>query len=200
MKRIYKRIFTKLLNNKCPSIVPRTGDEASEINCYSCYLFHGSVPIMLLERIDGDDVVGHKWNEEERKFDSDMEDSINIIELQDYDIKIKHLYKIFDVKFDSFSDFLFHYITKIEYIKNFGYIIKSKLEQFIFNTKELSSKKRIELLKSMLELQLKEQRQAWLTATGISISKIISYVYTNNIYGGSRYYIQHTIPSNCREL
>jgi hypothetical protein len=143
-------LLPKLFKRKCGQRIPRSGEEGEKVNCYSVALDSQNTPFLLLKNYEVNTLEGFKWNgrQYEEKY------SINLLDIDNYDFRVFHYYGLDDVYYDSIYTLAFNYLTRLKYIKIILYRKFSSVDQYFFNKKKLITRKRMELLQFMVDIQL----------------------------------------------
>lgn len=160
----FKRwILKSLLKKPAPDRIPRSGDKAKDVNCNVVYIRSKDESwTILCNKIDSKGVTGKCWfNQEE--FD---ELSIPWPWLSGYELDITHFYGMYDLRYSSISQYFFEGILPWDKLK----IVLGKVQQFLFNRKELVRSERIETLKIILEETIENRN---FTVSSVSLSGLL---------------------------
>lgn len=147
---LYKLLLPRLIASSCESRIPRSGKRGEEVNCYVVALDRDDSPFFVANANDGDILSGLKWDGNSYADDHQM----SIYDLDQGYFNVTHYYGLSEVTFNSIYDLTWHYITKIVYLKIHLYRYIDSISQCFFNKKKLVTKKRMDLLKFMMNDQL----------------------------------------------
>ena len=167
-KAFYKYWLAFALARKCKAIIHRSGEKGKAENCFSVALDDDSHPFLLLQSIEGDDLVGLKWNGQ--KYDDPHR--LPISSIGKYQLRITHYYGLAEIVYTNIVNFAWHRLTGWVYAKVHYRQKTHQLSQFAFNRKRLLTKKRIELIQFMIEDQIQR------THKGISAISLMSKLYS----------------------
>lgn len=145
-------MFPKIFERISPERIPRTGEEGRNVNCYSVMIDKSKEPYFIARSFDGEKIIGFKWNE----YKYDIEAELNIHDLSKYKLRVTHYYGLNEITYDTIGSIVFHYITKIIYIRVHIDRFINSTTQYFYNKKKFHTKSRMELLQFMLDKQLKE--------------------------------------------
>lgn len=150
MNFLQVRLINRLLRNPVPERIPRSGERALAVDCALVYLrSKGSSWTLLVREISNEDVSGKYWHGD----NGFGYVTIPFSSLRDYDFDITHFYGPYDLKYSSITDYFFNGIVPLNKTK----ILLGKVDQFLFNKKELLRAERIEVLKLILERTIDEK-------------------------------------------
>ncbi len=156
MKTRYKNKLKKyiaiILKKECPSRFPLYGPKAINNDYYEIYFLKDDEAKLYVKKIDNNQLQGTM------KKNNDIQDNvkINIEELDDYQLLINHYYKTSIITFRSINKFIFHKITRIIYFKEDGKRLFNKIIQKLYNEKNLVLKKRMYILKTIMDKYFEE--------------------------------------------
>lgn len=151
------------------------------MNCYVVALDHGASPYFVATAIEGDVLTGLKWN------GSSYADSatISISELEGGALNITHYYGLSEITYDSIYDVAWHYVTRLVYLKIHIYYYIDSTYQYFFNKRKLVTKRRMELLRLMMDDQLDR------THDGISFLDLMTKIYSMRMFLHPSWEVQH---------
>lgn len=167
-KALYKWQLPKLIARMCESRIPRSGEEGAKVNCYVVALDKESNPYFLVNDIEGDQLVGLKWDGNHYS----IQKKIPISSITDHDFFIKHYYGLSEVKYFGIYDFIINRITNWPYLKIRVHRWIESVDQYFFNRKKLVTKQRIDLLRFMMSDQIDRSHK------GISSSDLMTKLYS----------------------
>lgn len=171
-KFLYKQLLPRLIANSCESRIPRSGKRGEKVNCYVVALDSNGSPFFVANKIDGELLLGLKWNG--NSYTDDHQIPISEIDLNDF--SVTHYYGLSEVIYNSIYDVAWNYITKYVYIKIHIYRYINSTSQYFFNKKKLVTKKRMDLLKFMMNDQLDRDHN------GISSFYLLKKIYSTRLF------------------
>ena len=169
---LYRWLLPRLLARACESRVPRSGRKGEEVNCYVVALDRDDSPYIVATAIDGGVLTGLKYD---GKSYADKA-TISISELENGALRITHYYGLSEITYDSIYDVAFHYLTKLIYIKVHTVRYIDSTFQYFFNKRKLVTKKRMDLLRFMMDDQLDR------THDGIDSLDLMSKIYSTRLF------------------
>jgi|TARA_B100001059_G_C17772665_1_gene549373 hypothetical protein len=160
----FKRwIIKSLLKKPAPDRIPRSGDKAGSVDCNVVYIRAKDESwTILCNEINSKGVTGKYWLN--KKDYGEL--SIPWTWLIDYELDITHFYGTYDLRYSSVLQYFFEGILPWDKLK----IVLGKVQQFLFNRKELVRSERIETLKLILEETI-ENRD--FTVSSVSLSGLL---------------------------
>lgn len=169
---LYRWLLKRLIAKACESRIPRSGKKGEAVNCYVVALDHGDSPYFVATEINGDVLMGLKWD------GSSYADSatIPISELDSGTLNITHYYGLNEVTYGSIFKVAWHYVTRIVYLKIHIYRYIDSTYQYFFNKRKLVTKKRMELLQLMMDAQLDR------THDGIASLDLMTLIYSMRLF------------------
>lgn len=161
---LFKRwIIKSLLKKPTPDRIPRSGEKANNVDCNVIYFRAKDESWTLLcKSIDKKGVTGKYWFNKENY----GELSIPWSWLYEYELDITHFYGIYDLRYSSVTQYFFEGILPWDKFK----ILIGKVQQFLFNRKELVRSERIETLKIILEETIENRS---FSVSSISLSSLL---------------------------
>ena len=178
---LYRWLLPRLIARACESRIPRSGKKGEEVNCYVIALDQGDSPYFVATAIDGDVLTGLKYD---GKSYADKA-TISISDLEDGTLRITHYYGLSEVMYDSIYDVAWQYLTKLIYLKIHIYRYIDSTFQYFFNKRKLVTKKRMELLRLMMDDQLDR------THDGIDSLDLMSKIYSMRLFLHPSWEVQH---------
>lgn len=178
---LYRRLLPRLLSKACESGIPRSGKKGEQVNCYVIALDQGDLPYFFATSIEGDVISGLKYDGNSYAEDA----SISIPGLKDGTLRITHYYGLSEVTYDSIYDIAFQYVTRLIYIKIRIYRYIDKTFQYFFNKRKLVSKRRMDLLRFMMDDQLDR------THKGIGSLNLLSKLFSMRLFLHPSFDVQH---------
>lgn len=169
---LHRWLLPRLISKACEARIPRSGKKGEQVNCYVVALDQDSSPYFMATAIDGDVITGLKWNGSSYSENA----TISVSDLENGTLNITHYYGLSEVTYDSIYSAAWHYITRLVYIKIRVYRYIDSTFQYYFNKKKLVTKKRMDLLKLMMEDQLDR------THDGIDSISLLAKIYSNRLF------------------
>ncbi|WP_029134146.1 hypothetical protein [Sedimenticola selenatireducens] len=178
---IYRWLLPRLINRVCESQIPRSGKKGEEVNCYVVALDQSDSPYFVATAISGDVLIGLKYD---GKSYADKA-TIPISDLKNGTLRITHYYGLSEVIYDSIYDAAWQYLTKLIYLKIHIYRYIDSTFQYFFNKRKLVTKRRMELLRLMMEDQLDSAHD------GIDSLDLMSKLYSMRLFSHPSWEVQH---------
>ena len=178
---LYRWLLPRLIARACESQIPRSGKKGEEVNCYVVALDQGDSPYFVATAIDGDFLTGLKYD---GKSYSDKA-TISISDLESGTLRITHYYGLSEVVYNSIYDVAWQYFTKLIYLKIYIYRYIDRTFQYFFNKRKLVTKRRMELLRLMMDDQLDR------THEGIDSLDLMSKIYSMRLFLHPSWEVQH---------
>ena len=169
---LYRWFLPRVIAKACASSIPRSGKKGEEVNCYVVALDHSDSPYFVATKIDGDVLTGVKWN------GSSYADTgeISISDLESGTLNITHYYGLSEVPYHSIYNFAWHYLTRFIYLKIRIYRYIDTTFQYFFNKRKFVTKKRMELLRLMMDDQFDRIHE------GISAIDLMTKIYSMRLF------------------
>ncbi|MEX0915690.1 MAG: hypothetical protein WD397_08500 [Wenzhouxiangellaceae bacterium] len=165
---LYRYWFPKILERRCPSVISRSGEKGEEVNCFSVAIDKGDDPYLLVEAYDDGDITASEWDG--KKYSKRTR--IPVEDVLYGDLRITHFYGLAEIIYSSIYDFTFHRVTGLEYIKIHAHWSSRKLGQFAFSYKRLLTRKRMKLLRLLIEDHLDRRHK------GIDSMELMTKLYS----------------------
>jgi hypothetical protein len=162
-KWILKIIFKFLEKRVSPDSVPRSGEAARHVDCFSVFLDKDDHPFLYFRGVSGDLLRCLRW--EGDRFQIEAE--VPIVSLVDLRVRVTHYYAFWTFKYDSIQSFVVEELFGYPKIK----IFFDRVFQYFFNKKKLITQKRMDLLKYMVERSFDSER-------AFGVVDIVSGLYT----------------------
>lgn len=180
-KFLYRWLLKCLIAKACESRIPRSGKKGEAVNCYVVALDHNHAPYFVATSIVGDVLTGLKWN------GSSYADEaiISISDVENGELNITHYYGLSEITYDSIYDVAWNYITKFIYLKIHIHRHIDSTYQYFFNKRKLVTKKRMEILRLMMDDQLDSVHD------GISSFGLIENIYSMRLFLHPSWEVQH---------
>lgn len=145
-KLIIKSLLPKLLLKPCPQMIPRSGEEAESVDCFSIKILVNGELKFLVQKIDSDHFTGLWWSGNSFSIEACIH--LNSISLSE--IQIKHYYGVGTIIYTGITDYIVNGKTGKEKLKVKLHINKEKARQYLFNKKSFASFQRIDLLRILI--------------------------------------------------
>lgn len=144
-----------VLSRRCDERIPRSGVRGEQVNCFAVYAPRQGQPELLLERLEGDRIHALCWD------GSRFVDPVTIA-LGDIDaarISVTHFWGLAELNFQGVKDLAFGLWTKLPYVVIVLQRVRSDVAQRTFNRRTMTSRKRLNLLRELVEAALAGQQQ-----------------------------------------
>lgn len=149
-KRLIRRVLRHVLSRQCENEIPRTGHKAKDVNCFVVRVDKKGKPDVLLDAINGDTIKARSWDGGRFSIET-ME---NVDKFVDAEIEIVHFYGLNTIRFNGLWDFLWHHWTRFIYLKINLQRLWEVVAQFLFNRRNLTSQRRVNVLRLLVENRL----------------------------------------------
>ena len=169
---LFKRLLPRLMAQACESRIPRSGRRGEAVNCYVVAMDKNYEPYFIAAAFCGNKLSGLKWDGE--SYSEDMD--VSLSELAHGQLSITHYYGLSEVTFFSIYNFAWHHVTRVAYLRIRLYRYIDASSQYFFNKKRLVTKKRMDLLRFMLEDQLIR------THDGVDLLSLMSKIYSMRMF------------------
>lgn len=167
-KALYRYWLPRILARRCPTVISRSGEKGEAVNCFSVAIDKNDDPYLLVEAYDKGIITASEWDG--KKYSNRK--TFPVEKVLDQNLRITHYYGLAEIIYSSIYDFLFHRVTGWEYLKIHSYWSSRKLGQFAFNHKRLLTKKRMEVLRLLIEDHLDRRHK------GISSMELMTKLYS----------------------
>ena len=158
----------KALTKISPTRIPMSGAECETNDFYSTRIRFSNVSALVRD-FDHDTVSLLKYNSTTDTCDIEAEVDISKINLKT--IEITHYLHNYYTSYIGINPFIFHCLTKKDYIKVKLKRIFNSISQFLFNRRELQIKPRYELLSYLID-------NYGISRSEFSITSLMSGIYT----------------------
>lgn len=180
-KAIYRWLLPRFISKACDSRIPRSGKEAEAVNCYVVTVDRNDEPYFVATGLEGEVMSGFKYDGESYADSANL----NFSELENGNLNITHYYGLSEINYNSIYDAAWHYVTKIIYIKIKIYRHIDKTHQYFFNKRKFVTKKRMDLLRFMMDDQLDR------THDGIDSLSLITKLHSMRLFLHPSWELQH---------
>ncbi|MGD1452537.1 hypothetical protein [Vibrio harveyi] len=171
MKKILlKWQLPKLVQKSCESRIPRSGEEGKKVNCFVVAIDKDSSPFFVATEYQNGRVKGLKWTDGSYS----QEHEFTLDELCNEKIRITHYFGLTEIFFSNIYDYCFNHVSRFVYLKVRARNYLESAHQYFFNKRKLVTKKRMELLKFMMNDQLDREYGS------ISVLDLMTKLYTIN--------------------
>jgi len=178
---LYRWLLKRLIAKACEARIPRSGRRGEQVNCYVVALDREDSPYFIATAIHGDNIEGLLWN------GSSYAESITITirDLETGRLNITHYYGLSEVTYDSIYDVAWNHFTKLVYLEITVHRRLDSTFQYFFNKRKLVTKRRMELLRLMMDDQLDR------THNGISSLDLMTKIYSMRLFLHPSWEVQH---------
>lgn len=148
--RLARIFLAKALHCPCPQLVPRSGHDGAKVKCFSIFIDKVGKPYLLVRSLSGDNLDCHEWSGQ--SFDKPLTVALSSIDASD--VSITHFYGYSEVQYKGLLDFVLGRTFFLPYIRIHVERIVNDVDQYFFNKKKFFTRKRIELLKFLIQRRL----------------------------------------------
>jgi len=151
---LYKHFIPSLLEKACPDRIPRTGENAKKVDCFTIAIDKmDGEPYMLVEGFCDTKFKGLIWSGSKYE----KEGTIPLNELDGkYKLQITHFKGPSTVFYYSIWDLAYNYTTKLPYIVLF---FENHIFNFFYKKRPLFSYKKMELLRYLIDDDLDSNKE-----------------------------------------
>lgn len=160
MKALEKLFIKKLkdaLEIPCPDRIPRTGDKAKDVDCYSVYVTDKKGTYLASE-VDGNKLKAGLWDEKKQKHS--IPKVLNLDSLDGLNFEITHYHGVVTHTYTSWLEFTVHEATLMYKLLSPITIVWSNVKVFyqfhlprlLFNRKKISEPNREQVLSEIVKL------------------------------------------------
>jgi hypothetical protein len=139
----------RLLARGCKLTVPRSGKDGEDVNCFSVSIEKQGEPYLLVRSITNDVLDCLEWDSQSQRCSIAREIPLTKVHLAS--ISVRHYYGLSEVRYSGIFEVAIGLIFRLEYFKIHVVRSISGFDQYFFNKKKLITKRRIDLLRFMLE-------------------------------------------------
>ncbi len=150
-------ILPRLLKKKSPKVIPRSGDEAKKMDCYSVFLCekNGNAKYSIVGYNKKNGAFKVLAIDKENHFTK--QETLSLDEVQKYQFRITHYYKHYNLQYDNFNKTAFYYVSMFDkFIVNCK-IFLEYIFQSHYNHKPFVTIKRMELLRFLIRKHLDQK-------------------------------------------
>jgi hypothetical protein len=165
---LYQHILPKIFAKRCEGTIPRSGEEGENVNCYSIFLDYEEESYFLAEDYTNEKLKGLKLAD--GKYQEPHE--IAFSEIDKYQLRVKHYYGLSTIAYHGIYTLAWHHYTKIVYLKLHLFRLFYAIDNFFFKKKKLVTKKRMDLLRFLIEDHLNSDHK------GFDILDLMTKLYT----------------------
>ncbi|MGR5549174.1 hypothetical protein [Vibrio sp. DNB22_12_1] len=149
LEQLFVRKLKAALDLPKVNPIPRSGEDAERVNCYSVYVTD-SDGSYLAERVEGDELVVGLWNEERRTHD--IEKRLDLTNLDKLNFEIHHYHGLVTHHYQSIIEFLYIDGTGLYTLHSKYFILKYKVPKFIHGKRRLKRPDRLKALEAITNL------------------------------------------------
>ncbi len=176
-KCLWLWLLPKLNNRACGGSIPRSGEGAKKVNCFSVYLNNKveDSTLMLVDSVDRYRIIG-------RRLDMNQSftifDGFSVDKIAQAEIEILHHYGIYDFVYHNiYSYFLLSYLGWDRLRANY-WNFKNTIAQWVFNLRRIDAGERYKLLK-FLVLRLGNRK---FRVTDVMLLRYGRYIFNRRDY------------------
>ncbi|ANP77361.1 hypothetical protein A134_13520 [Vibrio crassostreae 9CS106] len=127
-------------------LVPRSGSEGAEVDCYSVRIKQGEVNY-IGDSVDDNSLHVLAWSEEDQEYNVPVEFSLD--ELSSLVFEIKHYHGLVDHTYYTKREFLWYECTRYYKLASFYALAKYRVPKFFHSKKPLKRPNRIKVLETL---------------------------------------------------
>ncbi len=174
-KIFLSRMFlSRALERVSPDRIPRSPPKGNLVNCFSVSVDRNAEPYFLVSSIEGDTLVGHKWDGTSYSEDA----SLSLAEIDLGELFIRHYYGLDMVKYSGILDLAWGRTFFLPYFRIHVHRFLNRLNQFRFDRTRLAIKRRMELLHFLLERQFQAEADIISSKVHFNSMSITSALYS----------------------
>lgn len=150
---LLRYFLPRLLACQCGETVSRSGEEGKRSDCFYVFVDNGDQPDIVLERIDNDQVDVLQFDGE--RYHIPLTFPVGSIDPRA--IRVTHYYGLEQVRYRGVVDLAFGRWTRLPYLLIHLRRLRNAFAQRLFNRRELSLQKRLDVLRDVVEITLRGQ-------------------------------------------
>lgn len=181
MKELEKLFITKLesiLELPCPAHVPRTGEEAKDIDCYCVYV-SDEYGTYLASKVEENELAAYLWNEDQQKYT--IPKTLSLDNLNTLNFEITHYKGLKTDTYTSWKEFAIDEASFIRKLLSKAVFACSKVKLFftfhlpriIISRKDFGEPNREQVLTEVVDLNKRNKNQVF------EASKLLQNRYRN---------------------
>ena len=159
-----------MLSRQCKETIPRTGIPGKQVNCFSVSVDRDGDPYLLVEGLDGAALTGLKWDGSRYS----QRSTVPLDEVESGEVFLRHYYGLHTIIFTGIPDLAWSRLTGLPYVK----LAIAGLRQVGFNRTQLVTKRRIELLRVLIDRECKREKDPYSDRRSFYSQDLMSTLYT----------------------
>lgn len=148
-------LLPKVVSRACDSRIPRSGERGAAVNCFVVTIDHDGEPFFVATGSDERSLTGLKWDGESYA----QEYKMPIEDIPESELRVSHYWGLNTIIYTGTIDLALHRLTGAVYIKLWLYRWLNSIDQYFFNKRKFVTKKRMELLKLMMDDQIDREHE-----------------------------------------
>lgn len=153
--RLCRVVLPHVLGKACEATIPRSGEEGARVNCFVTSIDKDGHPYLIVLHISADELDCIEWNGSRYQIPRPL--PLSSLRLSDF--QITHYYGLSEIRYKGILDFVLNKLTGWPYIKVHVVRWLDSFGQYIFNKKKLITKRRMELLKFLVDRTLDGKKE-----------------------------------------
>lgn len=178
---LYRWLLKRLIANACEARIPRSGSRGEQVDCYVVAVDRNEAPYFIATAISGEVLGGLLWDGSSYSNSAEL----TISDLDAGQLNITHYYGLSEIVYDNIYGFAWHYFTRMVYIRIWLCRRAESTNQYFFNKRKLVTKRRMELLRLMMDDQLDRAHE------GVSLIRIMERIYSMRMFLHPSWEAQH---------
>lgn len=153
---------------KCPDMIPRSGEKAQKVNCYSVIVLDPAGEFRLLvDSLEAGEVKGKGWNAAQKRFDED--DSLPLSEIGFSSILVGHFFREFEFRYQGLFHLFLRGFSGVDYLYAWFFRARRHLVRF----QRLHVKEQMDLLRLLIHDHVQND------VSSFSVYSVMTLVHTN---------------------
>jgi hypothetical protein len=145
-----RALLERALKHACEARIPRSGEKGRRVNCFIVAVDKAGEPHLVILSISGDSLGCLEYDGSSYAIPR----TLPLSQFRPSDFRITHFYGLSEIRYFGLLDFAINQLSRWPYFKLFSVKWIDRYAQYLFNKKKLVAKKRIDLLKFMLDKAL----------------------------------------------
>lgn len=173
-------IVLRLLKNKAPDSIPRSGDRGRDVNCFTVILTEMDELWVLVDSADAEKINGREWDG--NQFSTDIE--LDWKKIVWHQVQITHYYGLLEISYSGLEQYIRIGLT--QYTKLLVWAQRSR--QYIYKNQRIAHLDRVGVLRFLVEERVQGRNQP---SSAFSVTQAI---HTQRVWGhphGNRFRIYY---------
>ncbi|MCX2759119.1 hypothetical protein OQJ65_13625 [Vibrio sp. Sgm 22] len=170
LDKIFINRLAKALAIPTPQLIPRSGEEGKETNCYSVYVTDSDGSYLADAVIENGSKLKVKvWDEAKRTHEKSK--LLNLQNITELNFTIHHYYGLITHTYESPFDFLIHELTGFYKLQSKYALWKFAAPKLLYSKKKHKRPDRSKVLRAVIELSENNHTQT------LDVMRILSHIY-----------------------